>query len=101
MLAGRAYLISGQSDRAFEEFAKCEQEATRFMCLIYGWMLPMDPVWDPVRADPRFQAMYRRYLDDTAKQHELLIEMRRKGEIPARGEPASAPTESAPAPRTQ
>jgi hypothetical protein len=51
----------------------------------------MDPLWDPVRADPRFQAMYRQYIDDTAKQHELLTEMRRKGDVPLRGEPKPAP----------
>jgi hypothetical protein len=33
----------------------------------------------------------RQYIEDTAKQHELLMEMRRKGEIPARGEAAPAP----------
>jgi tetratricopeptide (TPR) repeat protein len=84
----RAYIISGQYDRAFAEIAKCAHEA-RFMCLgDYGWTLPMDPLWDPVRGDSRIQAIYRQYIEDTAKQHELLTEMRRKGEVRARGEPA-------------
>jgi TolB-like protein/DNA-binding winged helix-turn-helix (wHTH) protein len=81
----RAYLVGGQYDLAFEELAKCTH-AARFMCFSYGWTLPMDPLWNPLRADPRFQAMYRQYIDDTATQHQLLTEMRRKGEVPLRGE---------------
>jgi len=50
----------------------------------YGWILDKDPLWDPIRADPRFQAIEKIYREETARQHSLLLEMRRKGEVPAR-----------------
>jgi len=91
MNLGKAYIVAGQYDRAFEELAK-SAHADGSLSLPYGWTMPIDPLWDPVRADPRFQALYRLYIDNTAKQHELLTAMRRKGEVPPRGELALATT---------
>lgn len=87
----KVYLVSGQYELALKELAKCTI-ASSSMCLANGWTLSMDPVWDPVRADPRFQAMYRQYIDATATQYRLLTEMRGKGEIPQRREIAPALT---------
>jgi hypothetical protein len=61
-----------------------ESSHAKFAGFPYGWTLDKDPLWDPVRADRRFQAIEKQYRDDTAQQHNLLLEMRRKGEVPQR-----------------
>lgn len=78
----KLHILTDQYDLALEELTESVQG--NFAAFPYGWTLAQDPVWDPVRADPRFQAVERKYRDDTAQQHALLMEMRRKGEVPQR-----------------
>jgi hypothetical protein len=61
-----------------------ESSHAKFAGFPYSWTLDKDPLWDPVRADRRSQAIEKQYRDDTAQQHNLLLEMRRKGEVPQR-----------------
>jgi len=44
-----------EKNRAFEWLEKAYQERS-------GWLLELkiDPVWDPLRSDPRFQDLMRR-----------------------------------------
>jgi hypothetical protein len=78
----KLHILTGQYDLALEELT--ESVHGNFAAFPYGWTLAQDPVWDPVRADPRFQTIERKYRDDVAQQHALLMEMRRKGEVPQR-----------------
>jgi tetratricopeptide (TPR) repeat protein len=76
------HILADQYDLACDELTATMH--AKFAGSPYGWTLVKDPVWDPIRADPRFKAFEKKYRDDTAQQHNLLLEMRRKGEVPQR-----------------
>jgi hypothetical protein len=43
-------------------------------------------MWNPIRGDPRFQALMSRQRAHIDQQRMLLEDMRNRGEIPIRGE---------------
>jgi TolB-like protein/DNA-binding winged helix-turn-helix (wHTH) protein len=77
------HILTDQYDLACDELI-ASMHAKFAGTFPYGWTLDKDPLWDPIRADPRFQAVEKIYRDATARQHSLLLEMRRKGEVPPR-----------------
>jgi tetratricopeptide (TPR) repeat protein len=54
-IVASVYVALGDNDKAFEYLEKGYQERA-------GWMvwLRIDPIWDPIRSDPRFDALLKR-----------------------------------------
>jgi TolB-like protein/DNA-binding winged helix-turn-helix (wHTH) protein/Tfp pilus assembly protein PilF len=78
----KAHLLLGQTDAALDEM---KQSSSEFGGRIpYGWTFAADPLWDPVRSDPRFQAIATEYRAQTVQQHVLLVALRTKGDVPSR-----------------
>jgi TolB-like protein/DNA-binding winged helix-turn-helix (wHTH) protein len=82
---GKAHIVAGEYDLGLEALRKVEH--SEFVGgFPYGWILDRDPLWDPVRADPRFQSLVNSYKESSQHQRTLLEEMRRTGGVPLRGE---------------
>jgi DNA-binding winged helix-turn-helix (wHTH) protein len=82
-----ALALQGHGDAAVAELAEAFRSGERT-----GWWytIERDPVWDSMRADPRFQAITAEARAHADAQRAVLEEMRRKGEVPyrSRGLPA-------------
>jgi TolB-like protein/DNA-binding winged helix-turn-helix (wHTH) protein/Tfp pilus assembly protein PilF len=79
-------LLDGKPDAALTELA----ESFRSGFYVYWWYtINYDPLWVPLHGDRRFQAIaadVRRYVDAQRSQLEAL---RRNGDVPRRGDPAT------------
>ena len=51
----RIYIRLGENEQAFAWLAKAVQERNRL-----AWELKIDPQFDPLRSDPRFEALVQR-----------------------------------------
>jgi hypothetical protein len=80
-------LLDGKQDAALTELA----DSVRSGIFVNWWYtIKYDPLWLPLHGDPRFQAIaaeVRRYVDAQRSQLEAL---RRHGDVPRRGDPATA-----------
>jgi DNA-binding winged helix-turn-helix (wHTH) protein len=82
-----ALALQGHSDAALAELAEAFRCGER---MDWWYTIERDPVWNPMRSDPRFQAIATEARAHAATQRALLEEMRRKGEVPyrSRGTPS-------------
>jgi DNA-binding winged helix-turn-helix (wHTH) protein/TolB-like protein len=77
-----AFAILGDPERALEEL----KNSLRIGHYSYWWYYgELDPLYENLRADPRFQALLAQVKEHRARQRALLGEMRRNGLIPKRG----------------
>jgi len=84
---GKAHLLMGEHNAALRDFENAAH--ADFAALYdYFWSIQYDNMWDPIRSEPRFQAFMSLQQTHINRQRELLAEMRRKGEVPAREDPA-------------
>lgn len=80
----KAHLVMGERNTALQDFENAAAVGSYF----YLWSIDDDNMWDPIRGDPKFQALVSRQKTYVRGQRELLEEMRSKGEIPAHESPA-------------
>jgi TolB-like protein/DNA-binding winged helix-turn-helix (wHTH) protein len=80
-LRADALALQGHSDAAVAELAEAFRSGQR---TDWWYTIERDPLWDPLRSDPRFQAIAAEARAHAASQRALLEEMRRKGEVPYR-----------------
>jgi hypothetical protein len=84
---GKAHLLMGDNNAALRDLENAAH--ADFAALYdYFWSIKYDNMWDPIRGEPRFQAFMSLQQTHLNQQRELLAEMRRKGEVPAREDPA-------------
>jgi hypothetical protein len=84
---GKAHLVMGEADAALRDFENAAH--ADFAGLYdYFWSIQYDNMWDPIRSDPRFQALMSLQRTRIDRQREVLDEMRRQGQIPAREDAA-------------
>lgn len=76
-----AFAILGEDERALEQLALSVQTGK-----FYRWwyLAELDPVYQRLRADPRFQALAEQAKEHRRTQRALVDEMRSKGEVPKR-----------------
>lgn len=76
-----AHMLLGDKERALEHLAH-SMEVAQF----YSWWYlgELDPLFAPLRSDPRFVALRERARAHRAAQRALVEEMRQRGEIPRR-----------------
>jgi tetratricopeptide (TPR) repeat protein len=77
-----AFAILGDKERALEELTN----SLRIGHYSYWWYYAdYDPVYENLRADPRFRALVVQTKEHRMRQRALLEELRRTGKIPKRG----------------
>jgi DNA-binding winged helix-turn-helix (wHTH) protein/tetratricopeptide (TPR) repeat protein/TolB-like protein len=77
-----AYAILGDKERTLEEL----KNSLRIGHYSYWWYYAdYDPVYENLRADPRFQALVAQVKEHRTRQRALLEELRRMGKVPRRG----------------
>jgi DNA-binding winged helix-turn-helix (wHTH) protein/TolB-like protein/Tfp pilus assembly protein PilF len=76
-----AFAVLGDDERALEQLA-ISLKVRKF----YRWwyLAELDPLYDHLRDDPRFQALAERAKQHRIAQRALVEEMRQKGEVPKR-----------------
>jgi tetratricopeptide (TPR) repeat protein len=76
-----AFAILGDDERALAELA-----ITQKMKKFYRWwyVAELDPLYERLRGDPRFQALAEQARKHRVEQRALVEQMRRKGEVPKR-----------------
>jgi hypothetical protein len=82
-----ALALQGHHDAAVAELSEAFRSGER---TDWWYTIGRDPVWDPMRSDPRFQAIAAEARTHAAAQRALLEELRRKGEVPYRSRGLSA-----------
>ena len=76
-----AFAILGEDERALKELAA----SVKTMKFYRWWYLAeLDPLYEHLRGDPRFQALAEQAKEYRRSQRALLDELRRKGEVPKR-----------------
>jgi TolB-like protein/DNA-binding winged helix-turn-helix (wHTH) protein len=75
------YMVLGEHERALAQLTAAVQ-AKR----LYRWWytFELDPLFEPLRQDPRFRALHEQARKHRDEQRALLGQMRRKGEVPRR-----------------
>jgi TolB-like protein/Tfp pilus assembly protein PilF len=87
---GIAYALLGDRNASLAALGKSLSEAN----FINLWRCKYDPVFDPIRADPAFQAIIRQVDQKILLERQNLDRLRAAGQIPdrRRAPPAGAPT---------
>jgi TolB-like protein/DNA-binding winged helix-turn-helix (wHTH) protein/Tfp pilus assembly protein PilF len=75
------FAMLGEDERVFEELA-ASQKLNHYAH--WWYTAELDPVFDRLRRDPRFQALAEQAKQHRIRQRALVEEMRRSGEIPKR-----------------
>jgi hypothetical protein len=81
LLHGVVQVLAGERDAALKSLAA----ETRGSHLYFWWLLERDPIWAPLRADPRFQAALATERQYATRQRAIIEQMRQRGEVPRRG----------------
>jgi hypothetical protein len=91
-IRANALALRGERDAALRELVAAFRSGER---RLWWYTIDRDPLWEDMRADPRFQAIAAEARAHAAGQRALLEEMRRKGEVPLRPRRTGAQTSSA------
>jgi DNA-binding winged helix-turn-helix (wHTH) protein/TolB-like protein/Tfp pilus assembly protein PilF len=77
-----AYMVLGEHERALDELTAAVK-----LNRVYRWWytFELDPLFEPLRHDPRFIALNEQVKKHRDEQHALVEDMRRKGQVPSRG----------------
>jgi hypothetical protein len=84
---GKAHLVMGEGNAAMRDFETAAQ-ADFAGSYVFFWSIQYDNMWDPIRGHPRVRQWLSQQQTQIDRQRELLDEMRRAGEVPARENPA-------------
>ena len=79
----QALMLLGETDQAFTDLAASFRDDRDYMQ--WWYTLERDPVWDPIRNDPRFQMLATEVHAYAAREREATEVLRREGTIPSRG----------------
>jgi len=75
------YALQGKREAALQALAAGFRSGYRYR---WWYTVSQDPIFEPLRADPAFQAIAQEAREHAAKQRALLEEMRKRGEVPVR-----------------
>jgi TolB-like protein/DNA-binding winged helix-turn-helix (wHTH) protein len=75
------YAMQGNREAALHALAASFRNGDRYR---WWYTVTQDPIFEPLRADPAFQAIALEARQHAAKQRALLEDMRRRGEVPMR-----------------
>lgn len=84
---GKAHLVMGEGNAAMHDFENAAH-ADFAPSYVFFWSIKYDTMWDPIRSHPRVQKLLSQQQTQIDRQRKLLDEMRRKGEVPVREDPA-------------
>lgn len=76
-----AFAILGEDERALQELAASVQTGKMYR---WWYLAELDPAYEHLRGDPRFQALARQAKEHRRSQRALVEELRRKGAVPKR-----------------
>ena len=78
-----AYMLLGERERALQQLADSLDKDRDYRH--WWYFFDREPIWAPVRDDPRFLALRDRVREHAARQRARLEAMRASGQVPRRG----------------